>query len=187
MRLSENRTIACAVLAVVIIATILFGGGGALRQQRGELVSQYNASSFSISAELLEMRSNAVKVHSLASKYPAADQKQLSALSQAIGALDAACSTGSVNDQYNASLQLSTILEVCYTNASALALSDADAGDLRYAYRNFTSAQLRITHDAYNDLAAGFNAKLARFPANLIGALCGVKPLGLFQAAQSNP
>ncbi len=187
MRFSENRPIAYAVLAVVIIASLIFGGGGALKERRTALVNQYNASSFSISAELMEMRSNAVKIQNIGMKYNAADNKLISSLGDTVSALDAASNAGDVNGQYAASLLLSTAVETCYAHLSGLALSDADASDVRYAYRNFTSAQLRITHDSYNTLAAQFNADLARFPANMLGTLCGVDPLGLFQAANTAP
>ena len=178
MRFSENRPIACAVLAAAIIISLLAGGGGALMERRTALVNQYNASSYSISAELLEMRSNAVRLQSIASKYRSADQAAIAALASAIADLDAADDAAA---QFDASLALDTAVENCYANLSGLSLNDTDASDVRYVYRNFTSAQLRINHDSYNALAAEFNADLSRFPAGLLGALCGVKPLSLFQ------
>ncbi len=181
MRFSENRIIAYVVLIVVIAASLLGGGGGALSERRTVLVNQYNASSFSISAELLEMRSNAVKLQSIASKYSAADKALISALTDAVSSLDEAGYVGDVKGQFSASLLLDLAVENCYANLSGLSLSTTDASDIRYAYKNFTSAQLRITHDSYNELAAEFNADLRRFPANLLGSLCGVEPLELFQ------
>lgn len=179
MRFWENRRIACAVLVVCIIASLLVGSG-ALITQRTALVTQYNASTFSISAELLEMRSNAVRLQGIASKYAAADRDLISALNNAVSALDAA---KDVQAQYQASLLLQSAVEGCYSNLTALALSSADTSDARYAYKNFSSAQLRISHDSYNELAAAFNAQLAQFPANVLGTLRGVKPLQLFGAS----
>ncbi len=178
MRFSENRVIACVVLVIAIAVSLLGGGGGALSERRTALIDQYNASSFSISAELLEMRSNAVKLQSIASKYSTADKSLISALTDAVSFLDNA---NDIKEQFSASLLLDSAVENCYANLSGLSLNDTDASDIRYAYKNFTSAQLRITHDSYNTLAAEFNADLKRFPAGLLGALCGVKPLELFQ------
>jgi hypothetical protein len=179
MRFGENRKIACAVLVVCIIASLLMGGG-ALMKQRTALLTQYNASAYSISAELLEMRANAVRLQGIASKYDAADSSLTAALSNAVAALDAA---DDVQAQYAASLLLQSAVERCYANLTSLTLSAADTSDARYAYKNFSSAQLRISHDSYNELAAAFNAQLSQFPANVIGALRGVKPLQLFGAA----
>ena len=176
MRFWENRKIACAVLVVCIIASLLTGGG-ALMRQRTALVNQYTASAYSVSAELSEMRSNAVRLASIASKYDAADKTLIAALTIAVNALDTA---EDVQGQYGASLLMQSAVENCYANLSTLPLSSVDTSDIRYAYKNFTSALLRISHDSYNELAADFNAQLERFPANVLGAVCGVKKLQLF-------
>lgn len=47
-------------------------------------------------------------------------------------------------------------------------------------YKNFTSANLRISHDPYNDAAAQFNELRGGFPAGLIGGVCGVDGLEAF-------
>ena len=75
MRLTENLLIARIVLAAAIAASLIFGGGGALMDRRTALETQFNASSWSISAELNEMRSNAVVLVSIANKYNTADNR----------------------------------------------------------------------------------------------------------------
>lgn len=178
MRFSENLLIARIVLAAAIVVALVFGGGGALMDRRIALETQFNASSESIAAELNEMRSNAAVLVSIANKYDTASQTFISDLNTAITALDEA---KEIEEKYQASLKLDSAVENLYSNLSGLKLGDVDVQDVRYSYKNFTSAQLRITHDAYNDLAAQFNQDLAKFPANLLGSLRGVRPLGLFQ------
>ena len=178
MRFSENRTIARIVLALAIAVSLVFGGGGALMDRRASLEEQFSASSESISAELQEMRSNAAVLVSIARKYDEADKKMIGALDEAILALDGAADASA---KYQASLALDSAVENLYSDLSGLELGDVDTQDIRYAYKNFTSAQLRITHDSYNQLAAEFNRDLAKFPANLLGSLPGVNPLSPFQ------
>ena len=40
-------------------------------------------------------------------------------------------------------------------------MSSMDTEDVRYKYKNFSSAKLRISHDPYNELAADFNDQLS--------------------------
>ena len=178
MRFSENRLIARIVLAAAIAASLIFGGGGALRDLRADAEARFYAASESISAELLEMRSNAAALVSIANKYDAASKDFIGVMNKAIEALDAA---EDISDKFQASLSLDSAVENLYSNLTGLKLGEIDAQDIRYAYKNFTSAQLRISHDSYNEQAADINRELGRFPAGLLGALTGVKPLDLFQ------
>ena len=52
--------------------------------------------------------------------------------------------------------------------------------DARLAYNDFKGAVNLIQNDQYPVMASTFNRKLEKFPANLIGALFGVKPLNTF-------
>ena len=178
MRFSENLPAARIVLVVVIAFSLVFGGGGALMDRRTAAEAQFFADSESISAELSEMRSNAVVLSSIAAKYDTANQAFITALNAAVAALDEA---EDVPSKHQAALTLDSAVENVYSNLTGLTLSDMDAQDARYAYKNFTSAQLRIEHDGYNALAEEFNRELNKFPANLLGALRGVTPLGLFR------
>lgn len=178
MRFSENRPVACAVLTLAIAASLIFGGGGTLRDQRNAIAMQYAADSESISAELLEMRANANVMASIAKEYADADEAYIAEIDEALTALSEA---GEPHEQFEASQKLAAAVENVYSDLSGLGLSDMDAADVRYKYKNFTSAQLRISHDSYNARAAEFNQKLDKFPANLLGALGGVGELSLFQ------
>ena len=178
MRFSENLLIARIVLVVLIVLSLVFGGGGALMDRRTAAEALFYADSESISAELSEMRSNAAVLSSIAAKYTSANQAFISDLNAAVALLDEA---KEVSSKHQASLKLDSAVENVYSNLTGLQLADMDAQDARYAYKNFSSAQLRIEHDGYNALADEFNKDLGKFPANLLGALRGVKPLGLFR------
>ena len=178
MRFSENLTIARIVLAAAIVVSLVFGGGGALMDKRTAAEAQFYASSESISAELNEMRSNAVVLASIANKYDTADKAFITELNDAVASLDSA---EHISGKHSASLKLDSAVENVYSNLTGLKLGDMDAQDARYAYKNFSSAQMRIEHDGYNDLAHQFNQDLGKFPAHLLGMLRGIKPLDLFR------
>lgn len=178
MRFTENLMIARIVLVVCIVLSLIFGGGGALNDRKNALEAQFNANSESISAELNEMRSNAVVLVSIANKYDSANQTHISDLNAAVSLLDEATD---VSSKHQASLKLDSAVENVYSNLTGLKLNDMDAQDARYAYKNFSSAQMRIEHDSYNELAHQFNQDLGKFPAYLLGMLRGVKPLRLFR------
>ena len=166
------------MLAVCIAAALILGGGGALMDERTAIEAQFNASAESISAELGEMRSNAAVLAAIAGKYDTAKKDFIADLNAAVAALDSA---DTPEAKYQASLTLDSAVENLYSNLTGLTLGEMDAQDARYAYKNFTSAQLRISHDGYNERAAEFNQALAKFPVGLLGMLRGVRPLGLFR------
>lgn len=177
MRFSENRPLARVVLAAAVVASLL-GGGGTLRDLRAEVEAQFYAPAESVAAELLEMRSNAATLAGIARKYDEADQTLIAQADEAVGMLDEA---EAISAKYQASLTLDSAIENLYSNLTGLELGEIDAQDVRYAYKNFTSAELRLSHDGYNERAEKFNQELKGFPAGLLGALCGVKPLELFR------
>ncbi len=178
MRFSENRPLALVVLALVVVAALILGGGGKLMDKRTALESKFDAPAESIGAELLEMRTNAAALLGMANRIEGTNTAFVSALSDAVEEIDQA---KTIAERHAASLKLSVAVENCYQNLTTLSLPEMTAKDARYAYRNFTSAQLRITHDDYNQQAEAFNRELNGFPASLIASLRGVKPLSLFR------
>ncbi len=177
MKLSENRPLACGVLALVIAGTLFIGGGNALSSKAKDVAAVFNASSESISAELKELADNAVVLSSIASNAKDVNQTYVAAVTDAVEALRAA---DSVSEKSAASNALTAAVENMYSNVSNLKLSDTDAEDFKYRYRNYSSALTRISHDAYNDAAQAFNRLKSGFPAGLISALRGIKDAELF-------
>ncbi len=177
MKLSENRPLACVALALVIVGTLFIGGGNALSSKAKAVAALFSAPSESISAELKEMADNAVVMNSIAANAKGANQDYVSAVTDAVEALRAA---ESVQAKSAAGDALTAAVENLYSNVSNLKLSDADAEDFKYRYRNYSSASLRISHDGYNEAAQAFNRLKSGFPAGLISALRGIKDAELF-------
>ena len=178
MKFTENRPIARAVLALVVAGTLVIGGGNALKGQQKAVQAAFSAPSESISAELKEMADNAVVMNSIVANAEGADSEKTAAVSAAIDALNAA---ETVSERYDAAQTLTAAVEDLYSYGSNLKLSETDAGDFRYKYKNFSSALLRISHDSYNEQAAAFNEEKSGFPARLISALRGVGDAELYE------
>ena len=177
MKFTENRPLASCILALVIVGTLLIGGGNALKSQSQAVETTFSASSESISAELKELADNAVVMNSIAANAAGVNEDYVAAVTDGVDALRAA---ESVSEKSTASAALTTAVENLYSNASNLSLSDKDADDFKYRYRNYESALTRISHDPYNDEAAAFNREKSGFPAGLICALRGIRDAELF-------
>ena len=111
-------------------------------------------------------------------KAEGADSDKTDAVSAAIDALNRA---ETIPDRYDAAQALNAAVEDLYSYGSNLKLSETDAGDFRYKYKNFSSALLRISHDSYNEQAAAFNEEKRGFPAGLISALRGIGDAALYE------
>ncbi|MBO4299658.1 MAG: hypothetical protein J5998_12770 [Clostridia bacterium] len=177
MKLSENRPLACGILAVVIAGALFIGGGNAIKSKAMAVESVFYSASESISAELKELSDNAVVLSSIAANARGVNQDYVAATNEAVDALRAA---DSVSAKADASHDLTAAVENLYSNVSNLSLSEKDAEDFKYRYRNYESALLRISHDGYNDDAAAFNREKSGFPAGLISAIRGIKDAVLF-------
>ena len=177
MKLSENRPLACGVLALVIAGTLFIGGGNALSSKAKAVDALFSASSESITAELKELGDNAVVMNSIAANAKGVNEAYVTAVTESVDALRDA---SGVSGKADASHALTAAVENLYSNVSNLKLSDKDAEDFKYRYRNYESALLRISHDGYNDAAKAFNAEKGGFPAGLISAVRGIRNLDLF-------
>ncbi len=177
MKFTENRPLACGILAVVVAFTLFVGGGNAISAKGKAVETTFFSASESISAELKELADNAVVLSSIAGNAKGVNQAQVTAVSEAVEALRAAETIPAMGD---ASHALTVAVENLYSGASNLKLSDKDAEDFKYRYRNYQSALLRISHDSYNDEAAAFNNEKSGFPAGLISAVRGIRDAATF-------
>ncbi len=172
MKLSENRPLACGILALVIAGSLFIGGGNAINSKAASVENVFYAASESISAELKELSDNAVVLSSIAANAAGVNQTYVTAVNEAVEALRGA---GTISAKADASHSLTVAVENLYSNVSNLTLSEKDAEDFKYRYRNYESALLRISHDGYNDDAAAFNREKSGFPAGLISAVRGIR------------
>ena len=171
-KFTENRPVAWAVLAVVIIGTLLLGGGGALKSRADAVTALFTDPDDSISYELKQMADSAELMTSIVQSADGADMAQVAAVTDAIDTLRTAAS---VKDKYAGSVALYTAAENLYSGASKLELSDKDQSELDASYKNYSSAYLSLNeYGEYNEAVEAFNKVRSGFPAGLIGALRGI-------------
>lgn len=191
MRLTENRTIAWIVFAVVVIAALGLSGN-ALEKNALELDERaYALDAFytgsksfglTIDSDLKERVKDASALLGVANRYPAVDAAIISAAADARDAMEAA--NGLAQTEIEARSRANAALDRAIANLfSALTnapLSESDRGNVRYTYDNFRSHGDTIARADYNKLAADYNAKAkamySGFPAYLIGGFKGGAP-----------
>ena len=178
--IAENRPLACIVLAIVILATLLIGGGNALKGKADAVTAVFTKSGDSISYELTQMADSAELMASIAQS---ADEADMALVAAVTGGVDALRSAASVSEKYAASVALRTAVENLYSGASKLKLSETDAGDLEYNYKNFASAHMSLDqYPEYNEAVEAFNKVKGGFPAGLISLIRGIRDAEPFGA-----
>jgi hypothetical protein len=182
MGLLKNRKFACVVLAVCILSSIFLLGGGALRNDRHDVLAVYTegtdtslSTRHSMDAYLDRAAERANMLAEQATKLGADD-----ALVQAVreGAA-AVASKEQLAERHEAYAELTAKVETLYT---ALERDNIEGRlvDAKFAYSEYKGAVSLIQNDQYPAIASRFNDKLRGFPANLIAGLFGVEPLNTF-------
>ena len=177
MKFTENRKVASIVLTAVIVCTLFIGGGSALNSQAKDVEAVFWSASESISAELNEMLSDAQVMSGIAARYKDIDAKLVDDVNTAAQKL---ADAGKISGKYETANKLTQAVEALYTAGSAVSMNDNDASDFRYNYKNYSSAQLRIGHDPYNDEAAAYNKEVSDPLAGLIGSVWGAGKAQIF-------
>lgn len=180
MSIKENRPLAWGVLAAVVIGCTLASGGIGLNREQNAVRQEFFAAGESIYADAVELADNAYVLLGIAQRYDGFDQALLERTQQAVQSLRDALARESIGEAGAASKELTDCVEDLYTAAGDVSMKGNDPDDFRYKYKNFTSANLRISHDPYNDSAAEFNRLRGGFPARLIASVCGVDELERF-------
>lgn len=182
MRFVENRALAWVVFAACALASVLLLGGGALRNERYDVLVVYSegtdtslSTHHSIDAYLDRAAERANMLCEVAAKL-SADEQLIAAVRERA---DEVAKLAELNMRHQAYAELAPKIEALYT---ALERDNSESAlvDAKLAYRDYKSAISLIQNDQYPVLAKRFNEKLSPFPANLIAKLGGVEPLNTF-------
>ncbi len=182
MRFSENRPVAWAVLAAVILLTISLSGGKAMKDLRYEAERMFYDGNNGLSINNdLTMRANKTSLLlSVARGCLSADNANLQKVQQAYDHLTGADTIASAHQANDA---LTQSIEGLYTDLEKANLSETDKNNAYNAYKEIQNRAYTISVNAsyYNDGASDFNKVLKGFPANLISQFTGIEPLVLFE------
>ena len=183
-KINENRPLACIVLALVILLSIILGGGGALRDVRAQALDVFhygvNGDSLCIYRDLMARVDCAYNLADTAARYDSIPQENIDKVVEAAEKLDKT-DDSDISALNAADDALDRAVESLYTGVENAHLSDADATYALSQYKEFTSRGLTISRDGYNGYAEAFNEMLGAFPASLVGMLSGVRELPLFR------
>lgn len=183
MKAWNKRPVAMAVLAVVVVLSVLVGSHrsvAALRQQTDLVFTQgERGDGLSIAHDLetrTELASNLIVV---ARRYVDAGD---ASLVQLRAAADALLQAESRSAKYQANRELDLAFQEVYGMLEGKALSQQDSEYRTRLNADFKSSNAKISHDSYNQLAQQFNEDvLGAFPGGRLAAATGVRPLELYR------
>lgn len=173
---------AIIVLAAAIILSIPLGFRRTMNGFYVELQNEYLSGEMkdglSIQNDLNDRIELAYNFATVAKRYLDPDDPAVTALLEARLALSEASSP---SEQYDANLELTAASTDLYEALGKLELSEKDENYRRSIYSDMNSRNDTISHDPYNQMAAGYNQKLERFPASLLARLTETPRAELFQ------
>lgn len=183
MKSLNKRPIALAVLAVVIVLSVLVGSHrsvASLRQQADVVFAQgERGDGLSIAHDLesrTELSGNLIVV---ARRYVSAEDQNLLRLR---GAADALLQAESRSEKYQANRELDLAFQEVYGMLEGQSLSQQDQEYRVRLNADFKSRNATISHNSYNQLAQQFNEDvLGAFPGGMLAKVTGVKPLELYR------
>jgi hypothetical protein len=182
MSLMENRKVAIPIMILMILVALIFGSQrslSALRQEAATVFLMGEAGDgIGIQNDLNERTVIAYNLVTVGRKYLNESDAQLQNVLTAITALQEA---DSPSVKYQANQQLNQAATDLYNELKKLNLSKVDAPYPDRLFDNFNSRNSTISHDPYNQIAAGFNQKLEVFPASVLSKLVFVSRLELYQ------
>ncbi len=166
---------------MIIFGTLAGGRGSlaALREEAGIVFSVgARGDGIGIQSDLNERAAAAYNMVVIARKYL---PEENALIRNALAEREALSKAVSVKEKSRANKALSVAVKDLYDALCNMALSDVDSKYPQALYTEFQSGADRISHDPYNVKAAGFNKTLTAFPASVLAALTGIKPLDLFE------
>lgn len=195
MRLSENRTVAWIVFALVVITALSLSGNALEKnalEMRDDVIKVFytgvNGDGLSIDSDLKSRAKDAYTLYGIANRYAQIDASLAEKALAAQKALDEAnqLPQTEIRKRSDANAALTRAVEDLYTALGNAPLSDADRRDAKSVYDDFKSHGNTIGRDPFNDLATQYNMDVRKmysgFPASLIGSIKGGAPsLELFQ------
>lgn len=177
---TENRKLGMAVLAVVIILSVLLSGGGKLGAKRGEALDVFkNGDGYgSVSDDIARRVECAYDLHSTAARYEAIPADTVRKVETLTAKLEKA-EPGTEMEQLHK--DLSRAVEDLYSAIENASLSASDAEYAKGEYKEFVSRGMTMSRDAYNEAAEKYNKLAGGFPAALVAGLTGNGALPVFE------
>ena len=175
MRFSENRKVACVVLALSVLVSIFGLGGMGLARERSKVLTVYDrgtdaslATRHSVDAYLDSAAENAALMASEAGLHMEASSL-IDNVAQLGQRLATETDTHARNEAFTA---LKTAVDQLYDAMYKAARGD-DFKNFKVAYDNFWENVNMIKYDDYGKLAASYNDLISGIPGSLVAGVTG--------------
>jgi len=183
-KVKKQGLVGAAVMAGLILLSMPLGVGKSLSRLREEAAGQfyYDLAEYSIYDGLEKRREAAENLLTIAERY-ADSSPQLEAAMDEVEYQIRVCEN-SYDETFIQTVEANGQLgQAAAGLAGALEAAGLSEQDQKYPAQllaQLESEQDKIARSSYNDAAREFNARLQRFPANILAPIAGVGPLGLF-------
>ena len=183
LRLTENRKLAFAVLAVSVLLSVFVLGGAALGRERGNVLKVFNdgahtelATRQSMDAYLDDAGEQAtVMAREAELRLGESDLTRATLANAATVANDSA----GLDARSQAYTELKDQVEKLY-NSMYSSVNDKDRVNFMTAYHDFWGKKDLIDRDEYHKLAKGYNDLISGFPGGLVATLTRQGSLNTF-------
>jgi len=182
LRLVQRSSFASFIMILMILAGTLIGSHNSLSAMRNAASAIFSMGAqgdgIGIQGDLRERGNAAYNMVVIARKYLPEENQLIQNVLASKNALDTA---SSVREKATANRDLTTAVRDLYDVLNGMDLRSPDTGYPQSLYTDFRSRGDTISHDPYNQAAAGFNQVLSGFPAGMLGGLTGIQRLELFE------
>ena len=182
MKYLKNRGIAAAVMVVLIVGGLLIGShrplAGLVKETEAALAAGVEGDGYGIQGCLDDRAASAYNLVTVARRYLDENDKRVRAV---LDARQELADAQTPPQKFAANRKLSEATEELYRELKTVDLPEKDAGYPDRIHADLLASEDIISRDGYNRAAEECNARLAQFPANILGPLTGVRPVEYFR------
>lgn len=184
--MKKKNAIGALAMAGMILASVPFGAGRSLNRLREETLDDayyYDSTGYAIYEGLEKQREAARNLITVAERYVESSPEldpYLDELKYRADFCEAFYDPGNPREVESYGLLVKASQEL-YEQMEQMKLDEKDEKYPRQLISEIESEQDKLERSSYNDGARGFNERLEKFPANLLGQLAKVEKLGVFE------
>ncbi len=185
--MQRKNLIGACVMAGAILLSIPLGAHTSLGKLREKAADSYyyDRTGYAIYEGLGERVATARNMATVAERYTGENPELVALMDEVDYAADLVEYSGyqEYAQEAQANRQLGEAAQALYEGLKATQLSQTDEKYPDQLMAQLESEQDKISRSSYNEDARNFNARLEKFPANLLRHVAGVEPLATFDSA----
>ncbi|MEA5018601.1 MAG: LemA family protein [Erysipelotrichaceae bacterium] len=183
MKFWENRNLTKLIMIIMIIIAVLFGSYKTLSSMRNDTLDIFyqgvDNDGYGIQNDLDRVIDSSSRLISLANLYVRNNDQTL--VNETITTQQELVFAKNVDDKYVAYQKLDQQLSLLYYALDNYQLTDVHKITTRTLYYDISEAKDKIGHNQFNTYVDQYNAKLTKFPANVLSKITFVGELPAFR------